>query len=340
MQELLDAVILENTVKQWLYALGFAAAGFGSGKITALIIAAVPGYICHKTASKIDDIIVVHSRGPLTLLITIGGLALGIGSLTLTEPIKLWTNRFLEAATIVVIIWWLGTVADSFIMHWSPLIRTDGVSKKEIDIQPLLRKFCKTLVWVIGAGLVLKALGYNVSALMAGLGLGGAALALASKDTLANFFGSITVFVDRPFRLNDRIKIVGHDGYITEMGIRTSKLKTLENRTVIIPNSVFAANPIENITAAPHSKISQTLSVKTSLGLEKIQQSLGIVQEIGSTLAGTCEHPSAGLTSIGGNVCQITFTFYIAKDADYTETLNRVNLEILRRFEEAEITLV
>jgi MscS family membrane protein len=210
---------------------------------------------------------------------------------------------------------------------------------KEAEIQPILRKVFSIFLWIIACALILRTLGYNISALLAGLGLGGAAIALASRDTLANFFGSITVFVDRPFRMHERIKIAGYDGYITEMGIRTSRLKTLENRTVIIPNSIFAANPIENISAEPNTRVSQTITLKRDNGIEKLTQGVALLKEIGVQIEGTGGAPSVGFVSIGGVACQITFVYYVAKNADYLVTVNAVNLEILRRFEEAGIIL-
>ncbi|MDR3166538.1 MAG: mechanosensitive ion channel family protein, partial [Treponema sp.] len=204
---------------------------------------------------------------------------------------------------------------------------------------PVLRKLFKGFTAIFAGGLILKTLGYNISALMTGLGLGAAAIALASKDTLSNFFGSITVFADRPFRLNDRIKITGFDGHITDMGIRTSRLRTAENRTVVIPNSVFAANPIENISAEPNTKVTQTIAIKRENGREKIALGLSLLREIGASTEGTDASPAAGLVAIGGLTCQLSFIYYIAKDADYLDTVNRVNFEILRRFEEAGISL-
>jgi MscS family membrane protein len=228
----------------------------------------------------------------------------------------------------------LGAIVD----HYIPTAGGGKLLKGEAALQPLLRNFFKTLVWIIAAVLILRTLGYNISALLAGLGLGGAALALASKDTLANFFGSITVFVDRPFHLGDRIKIGDYDGVITEIGIRTAHLRTLENRTVVIPNSLFAATPIENVSSAPNTKIAQTIKVSGEGGDEKMARALALLQ--GINVSGLEGQPIAGLASVGSIVCQITFVFYIIKGADYWGTINAVNLEVLRRFQEAGIRLI
>ncbi|MDR2393394.1 MAG: mechanosensitive ion channel family protein [Treponema sp.] len=339
MHEFLQVSIGGNRVQQWLWALGFMGGGFLAGKLCTLIFSVMVKHICRKTSSPLDDRMVEITKQPLTWLITVGGIGYGLSLLDLHDPSRLWVNRVVASLIMVVLAKGVAALFDLLISRYVPVKASGPLSKKETDMQPLLRKLSSTLIWIIAGVLILRTLGYNVSALMAGLGLGGAALALASKDTLSNCFGSITVFVDRPFAINDRIKIAGYDGVITDMGIRTSRLQTLENRTVIIPNSIFASTPIENISAAPNSKVIQTLAVQTSIGLEKIEEALVLLREIGSTLEGTDGVPSAGLTTVSGRTCLLTFTFHIAKDADYMATLNRVNLAVLRRFEEARILL-
>ncbi|MDR3115781.1 MAG: mechanosensitive ion channel family protein [Treponema sp.] len=337
--EFLQLSIGGNQVQQWLCALGSVGGGFLGGKLCALILSSMVKHICRKTSSPLDDYMVETAKQPLTWLITMGGIVYGMSVLNLDEPPRLWVNRIVASLIIVVFARAVAALLTILIGRYVPAKVPGPLSKRETDMQPLLKKLSGTLIWIIAGVLILRTLGYNVSALMAGLGLGGAALALASKDTLSNCFGSITVFVDRPFSLNDRIKIAGYDGVITDMGIRTSRLRTLENRTVIIPNSIFASTPIENITVAPNTKVSQTLTVKTGSGLEKIEEALVLLREIGSTLEGTDGPASAGLTAVSGNTCQITFIFYIAHDAEYMTTLNGVNLAVLRRFEEAGIVL-
>jgi MscS family membrane protein len=144
--------------------------------------------------------------------------------------------------------------------------------------------------------------------------------------------------VDKPFRLGDRIRIGDYDGVITEIGIRTARLRTLENRTVVIPNSIFAATPIENVTSAPNTKITETLKVHGDCGGEKLEQALVLLRDI--KVSGLDGQPVAGLASVGGVFCQITLVFCIAKGADYWGTISAVNLEVLRRFKEAGIRLI
>ncbi|MDR0622882.1 MAG: mechanosensitive ion channel family protein [Treponema sp.] len=340
MDDVLDLVFLNNPVKQWLVAAAFVLGGLAAGKAGSLIIAGAVKKGRKKTEPPADDTVPNLLRRPLFLFLFLCGAALGIAGLRLPETARLWADRIVGSVFIVIIAWALGRIADALILRYVPPRGLSSPEKNETGIQPLLRKFFNILAVLIAAVLILRTMGYNVSALMAGLGLGGAAIALASKDTLSNILGSVTVFMDKPFRLNDRIKIGDYDGFVTEMGLRTSRLRTLENRMVCIPNSLFASSPIENISAAPCTKITQTIRFRGDNGSEKIAQGIEILREIGSSTEGLEGNPVAGLAAPGGLICQATFIYFISKKAVYMDTINRVNLEVLRRFEEAGIRLV
>ncbi|MDR1596226.1 MAG: mechanosensitive ion channel family protein [Treponema sp.] len=336
---MLNFTLLGRPVEQWLMAAAFIAGGFIAGKLCFLIMGIILKLSRSRTKTKIDDLVISCIRLPLVMGITLGGIRLGLGYLGLNQGITLWVDRILSSVLILVFALSLNRALGSLINHYMPA-KGGTVLKGEASLQPLLRKFFNTLVWIIAAVLILRVLGYNISALLAGLGLGGAALALASKDTLSNFFGSITVFVDKPFRLNDRIKIGDYDGVITEMGIRTSRLRTLENRTVVIPNSLFAATPIENISSAPNTKITQTIKVRGDNNSEKITRGIAILRDIHNAVPGMEGQAIAALASVGGLICSINFVYFISKQADYWGTINAVNLEVLRRFEEAGVRLI
>jgi MscS family membrane protein len=334
MDGFLARIFFDNTVKQWLISAAFILGGIAMGKIFSLVMHVILKHLCRKTKTDRDDALIMALERPLGMAIFLTGVSIGLEGLEMRETPALWTNRILESLFIAVIAMAVSRVFRTLVSRQNPSNSSGGM---ESEVRLLLRKFCDTVIWLLAGTLILRSMGYNVSALMAGLGLGGAALALASKDTLANFFGSITVFVDRPFRLNDRIKIGAYEGVITEMGIRTSKIMTPENRTVFIPNSLFASSPIENISAAPSVKVIQTFNLKTENGPDKLEKGLGILREI--SLPGLDGVSQAGLLSVGGANCQVSFTFFVSRQADYSETVSRVNMTILRRFAEEGISL-
>jgi MscS family membrane protein len=204
---------------------------------------------------------------------------------------------------------------------------------------PLLRKGLKTLLWTLAILFALRNVGYDVGALLAGLGLGGVAVALAAKDTLSNLFGSVSVFIDHPFKINDRIKISGYDGTVIEIGIRTSRLRTLDNRIVTIPNATFAASPIENVSSEPNTKVVQTLELARSNSPSKLEEAVDLLKAAGSQTEGTDGVPAAGVSALGEYSYRTTFVFYVKKGADYLATVNAVNLGVLRRFEAAGVAI-
>jgi MscS family membrane protein len=337
MGDLLRYVFLGRTAPQWLLAAAYVAGGFVAGQICSGILSALLKRLFAKVEPGFGSILMAGIRLPLVIIFTLGGVRLALNLLGMGEGASLWTGRILHISLVLILALTLNKIAGAVIIRRVPGTATLPLLEEEAALQPVLRKTLGALVWVIAAALVLRILGYNIGALLAGLGLGGAALALASKDTLSNFFGSITVFLDKPFRLNDRIRIGAYEGVITEIGIRTSRLLTSENRVVVIPNSLFTASPIENISSAPNTRITQTIDVPGDNGVEKIGQALDLLRNIrAGGLDGPC---AAGLASIGNIVCHITFVFCVAKGADYWETVNRVNLEILRQFKEAGIRL-
>jgi len=254
------------------------------------------------------------------------------------ETVTQWAFRGGKALAILAAAWVMGKIIDAIIVRHLPGVRGGrpasgaNTAANPPRVQAALRTTVRTAIAVSAFILALHSLGFNVSALLAGLGLGGAALALASKDTLANFFGSITVFFDRPFRLNDRIKVAGYDGVIVEMNLRTSRLLTAEGRLVTIPNSFFPANPIENLSVEPFSRVFQTVAIRADGGPERAEQAIAI-------LAGLADGAEAGLTAVSGAVCTLSFRYPIPRGSGDLAFTCDVNLRLLRRFAEAGINL-
>lgn len=116
------------------------------------------------------------------------------------------------------------------------------------QLAPLATKMLKTLVIIIGGLVILQNFGVNVSAILAGLGLGGVALAFAAQDTVANFFGTVTILLDSPFRVGDHVKVTDVEGIVEEVGFRSTRIRSLTNSVITVSNSVVAKEKVENFT--------------------------------------------------------------------------------------------
>lgn len=114
------------------------------------------------------------------------------------------------------------------------------------QLLPVLRKLLSIIVWAIGIIFILDHLGTNVTALLAGMSIGGLALALAAQDTVKNFFGSIMIFLDKPFQIGDWINFNGVDGVVEEVGVRSTRVRTFANSLTYVPNGLIADTIVNN----------------------------------------------------------------------------------------------
>jgi MscS family membrane protein len=122
----------------------------------------------------------------------------------------------------------------------------DTESKLDDQLIPLLSKSLKVVVFIIGALIILQNLKVDVGTMLAGLSIGGLAFGLAAKDTLANLFGSISIFVDSPFQIGDWINVDGVDGTVEEVGFRSTRIRTFYNSVVVVPNAKLADSKVDN----------------------------------------------------------------------------------------------
>jgi MscS family membrane protein len=347
-----DFIFLGNPLTNWIYAALFAGGGIACG----ILVSNLGALLVRALLSKKEDLHAIYKliKRPIALFVVYGGCRLALIKLVFSDFWEQWETRALDALFTVLICWSIAKLIDALIVHLTEG-KTDAAASNSsriplilIELQPFLRKFFSFLLILIPLSIILRILGYNISGIMAGLGIGGAALALASKDLLSSFFGAASVFIDKSFKLGDRIKVADYDGFVVDMRIRTSQIRTLENRIVTIPNSVFQNTPIENVSSEPNTKIFQVISIRARNGLEKTQKAVEILKTISfnrtdsaadAPLIALDGKSIAALSHVGIHVFKISFIYFIAKGADYWETINAVNLEVLRRFDEAGIEL-
>ncbi len=120
-------------------------------------------------------------------------------------------------------------------------------TKMDDQLVPLIRRSAKMLTWIVGVLFVLQNLHVDVSSLMGSLAIGGLAFSLAAKDTVANVFGSFTIFTDRPFQIGDWVVINGTEGTVVEVGFRSTRIRTFYDSVVTLPNSVVANATVDNM---------------------------------------------------------------------------------------------
>lgn len=240
-------------------------------------------------------------------------------------------------ATLVVIIG-LGSRVAAFMIS-KPDIPTHGIDAQLIRVVARVLSLVLAVVVFLEGG---KHLGIPLSTLLASAGVGGLAFALAAQESLKNFFGSIMIFMDKPFRIGDRIAVKNFDGVVEEIGLRSTRLRLLNGHQATLPNEEMARTDIENIGRRKHIRRKCDLRLPIDTPPEKVEEALEIVRDLLDGHEGIHEDypPRVFFTEILPDSLNLRFIYWY-HPPDYWEFLRfseNLNLEIQRRFKSSEIS--
>ena len=241
---ILTKVYYGNTVQEWLVALLVVFGAVILSRVAYWIFTRILRRYTSRTETRLDDMIIDMVEEPVTFVIVLLGISYGLNILNMPDSLRGWISSGFQFLIILSIGWLLVRLFEAF--HKEYLVAWVEKTETELDDQllPIIGKATKTIIWVMTLIIGLDNAGYDVGALLAGLGIGGLALAMAARDTVSNFFGGFTIIADQPFRLNDRVRIAGYDGVIREVGLRSTRLQTLDGTLVTIPNGKFTDTPV------------------------------------------------------------------------------------------------
>ncbi len=175
--------------------------------------------------------------------------------------------RVLAAIAAVVLVYRLVDVGSNIFQRRAERTET----KLDDQLVPLVRRSLKIFVVAIGVLFVLQNMDVDVSSLIAGASLGGLAFSLAARDTVANLFGSVSIFADRPFQVGDWVVIKDHEGIVEEVGMRSTRIRTFYNSLVTVPNSIVANTAVDNYGMRQFRRCSVTLGITYDSTPEQIQ---------------------------------------------------------------------
>lgn len=201
-------------------------------------------------------------------------------------------------------------------------------------IGPLIGSTLKFLVAIIGISAALGMLGVNILAIITGLSIGGAAIALASQDTVKNLFGSIVILSERPFVVGDWITTQGVEGVVEEIGFRSTRIRTFSDSVVFVSNAKLADSTIENMDMRNVRRFKTTFHVDIATGPEALQKLTDDVRRVISSDSMTVLSSKKVLVNVSAITQQgvaITVISWFAVDQDNPEpvVLHRLNVGIL-----------
>ena len=180
----------------------------------------------------------------------LAALAVALHMFSLPPAVERWAGRAVQAALALLSAFVAGRAASVAFRGWARSPSDPAEARTRGTLAPVLAKSCQVFFYVIAVLLALQNFGYNVAGLLAGLGIGGLAVALAAKETLANLFGSVAVLMDGTFQVGDTIKQGDITGVVEKIGLRSTRVRTPEGHLVSIPNQLITNAPVTNLGPA------------------------------------------------------------------------------------------
>jgi MscS family membrane protein len=333
--------VVSNTGWDYALVLLVVLAGFAGGRLLK--------FFCEQTAQKTrlrEDgfrraVLELTARTVTFPLAVIGAcLALRI----LAVPAGLVALRGdITAVLMTVAVTFTVYQAVALADYWIRRLAAKAHTTLDDMMAPVVRKTLRTVTVILGLVQIAQQLSDKpITSILAGLGVGGLAVALAAQDTIKNFFGSLVIFGDHPFQLGDRIVVDETDGSVEEVGMRSTRIRTLDGHLVTIPNGELANKNIRNISKRPYIKRVANITVTYDTPPEKVERAMTLIRE---ALESRNEkmHPDFpprvyfnNFNSASLNI-RVIYWFAPPEYWEFLEFDQAFNLEILRRFNEEGI---
>ncbi|SMO94611.1 MscS family membrane protein [Gracilimonas mengyeensis] len=226
--------------------------------------------VAQKTKFTWDDDLIDGVEKPAGYIFLMTFYFLTYSNLQFSVSISHVLASVLEIALSAAVVWLFYNLAD-VLSKYLGMLTSKTETTLDDQLIPLIRKTLRVFVIVMGMIAILQNNGYNVASLIAGLGIGGLAVALAARETLANFFGSVTIFMDRPFKIGDWIKTDNVEGTVEEVGFRSTRIRTFHNSLVSVPNSNLANTDIDNLGLRRYRRLKTVLNLTYSTTPEQME---------------------------------------------------------------------
>ena len=321
----------------WLFAVILMLVSVVVAKIIDRLFTRIFKAITSQTKGDLDDKIMDHLHRPVQLTVVVAAAVLALEALLREHPLKGHAAAFLYS--ILIVLWTAVAIRVSRTIFKALIQRHRGDSAM-VQALPLFDNLVMVVLLVHGAFWLLSLWNVNVTPLLASAGIVTAAVALASKDTLANFFGGVSIFVDRPYRLRDYIILdSGERGEVVNIGIRSTRILTRDDVLITVPNAVLANSKIINQSGqVPRYRIRAKVGVGYSSDVDKVEEVLLTACEGLSEILPTPK-PRVRFREFGDSALLFELLFWVHDPADQGRLQHEINRNIHKKLNAAGIEI-
>ena len=233
-----------------------------------------------KTETKYDDLLLELLHGPVKVVAFVIFLNIGLGIFDWPVRAQIYISRGILIVVACSVTYVVLKIVDLLLGVWREKIVSPADRAFADQLLPFISKVGKTFIIIAAILLTAENLNWEIKSLLAGLSVGGLALGLAAQDTVANLFGAVAIFLDKPFHIGDRIKVEGVDGFVETIGLRSTAVRSLDGHHVTIPNKLMGNAIITNITRRPTIKTEMNFGLTYDTPAEKVRRATALLEEI------------------------------------------------------------
>jgi small-conductance mechanosensitive channel len=318
-----------------------------AGLIIAVALFVVVGWLqkrADKTESKIDDIVLAALGTPMVIAVIVITLYVALRVAILPPGLEwLVGSQYFTAVLIIIGAWIASSLAYNIISVYGS--KMAGMTDTELDDRMIALGLivAKYLIWFIAFLMILSVLEIDITPLLAAAGIIGLAVALAAQDLISNFFGGAVIAVDKPFKLHDRIQIDQYFGDIIHVGPRSTRMKTLDNQIITIPNAKVIDSFVINY-AMPDTRLKVRFPIGVSYGsdVEKVKE---VLLDVARNAAGEVPYiladpvPAVYFLEFGPSSLNFQLVVWCTDFGFTWETQDAINTRIAQRFAEEGIEI-
>jgi MscS family membrane protein len=317
---------------QWIALPLLALLTLMFGAAISHLVVPILRRIASKTPATWDDAIIARLGGPLALAIAVGVSFVALPLLALYPAADKFVSGMLRTSFFVAVFWTILRLVDVIydIVKLSPWGMSHVASRSVLSLAARISKIGLGILAIVA---VISELGYPVTSIIAGLGIGGLALALASQKTFENLFGAFSIGVDQPFREGDFVKVEDFMGTVEAIGLRSTRVRTLDRTLITIPNGKLAEMRIESFAVRDRIRLACTLGLVYGTTANQMRLVVAGLEQV------LREHPKIWADSITVRFKELTTSSLDIEimawftTADYTE-FQLIRQEILLQFME------
>jgi len=339
-----DHLYYGNTVIDWIIAAGYILASVIIGRVIYWLFKLISTKYAAKSKTKLDDILIDMIEEPITFMIVLFGFKYALRSLSFDVPTSRVIDYSFDFILTISVTWLVSRLYDA--LHEEYLVPIAEKTATDLDdhLLPIIRKGVIVVIWSLGILIALNNAGYDVTAVLAGLGIGGLAFALAVQATFGNILGGLLIYMDGHFKVGDRVQLNGTyqkiDGIVQDVGLRTTRVKTrYEGRIVNIPNTMFTQQEVINADSENGRQVFQVYKLDPDTSVEKLEAMMALLKCVINDNSHTQESVVTGVVRVSEVSIDLMHLYWIMPDSSNIKTKSEVYLEILRRMRAEEIKM-